>query len=106
LPYAFDELARRTREARTVAERAKLIGRYVDAQGRTIVLGPKTGFVLKRCLESCEMTKRAWCVVHKRVTYRWDADALTEVAPPPGLCPDGMAFEPKADAAKYTRAVK
>ncbi len=103
LPTAFEELARKTQETRTAAQRRALIGRYADASGAALVLGPKTGFKLSRCLESCQATPRAWCVVHQRVTYRLDGEALVEVGPPAGLCPDGLAFEPKADGRRFLR---
>lgn len=106
LPTAFDELARKTQEARTAEQRRALVGRYTDAAGAALVLGPKTGFRLSRCLESCRSNSRAWCVVHKRVTYRLDGEALVEVAPPEGLCPDGLAFEPKADGRRFQRVAK
>lgn len=106
LPSGFEELARKTRETRTAAKRAALVGRYVDASGDAVVLGPKTGFKLHTCLESCRVEARSWCVVHRRVTYRLDGDALVEVAPPPGLCPDGKAFEPKADGRRWVRVAK
>lgn len=103
LPYAFEELARRAEEARSAEQRKALIGQYVDGAGRTLTLGPRTGFRLWRCLESCRRDARAWCVMHQRKTYRVDGAALVEVAPPEGLCPDGRAFEPKPDAARFAR---
>lgn len=106
LPSAFAELARQTQETRTAAQRRALIGRYTDGQSTPLVLGLRTGFRLSRCLLSCRADSRAWCVVHQRVTYRLDGDALVEVGPPEGLCPDGLAFEPKADGKRFTRVAQ
>lgn len=103
LPSAFEELARKTHERRTAAKRASILGRYVADDGARVELGAKTGFKLLRCLESCQPAGRAWCVVHKRVTYRVSEDALVEVDGPAGLCPDGAAFEPKPDGRRYSR---
>lgn len=106
LPSAFPELARQTQEARTAAQRKALIGRYADAEGHVLALGPKTGFKLSHCLLSCRSEARSWCVVHQRVIYRLDGEALVEVGPPGGLCPDGLAYEPKTDGKRFTRVAQ
>lgn len=100
LGHDFETLARHARDRNGAALRHRLNGRYVSTSGDAVVIDARA--TIRKCLESCQ--RPVPCVELSGVHYRLDGErVLVEVAPPLGLCPDGPAFEPKADGRRFER---